>query len=160
MMAKILKVADVSTLRVEADVLEVDASRIAPGQPAEVTVDAVPGLVLSSSVAEIGSIVHARSLQDPSKVFDAVLPLGAVDPDQLRPGMGVHVRIRTDLLQDELTVPVEAVRSSADGTFVEVLARSGVERRPVTLGATDGKRVVVASGLEEGEAVRVAGAES
>jgi RND family efflux transporter MFP subunit len=155
MMAKILKVADVSTLRVEADVLEVDASRIAPGQPAEVTVDAVPGLVLTSAVAEIGRIVHPRSLQDTSKVFDATLPLGAVDPDRLRPGMGVHVRIRTELLQDQLTVPVEAVRSSAEGTYVEVVERGGIERRRVTLGASDGKRVVVSAGLAEGETVRL-----
>ncbi len=161
MLAKILKVADVTTLQAEADVLEVDASRLRPGQPAEVSVDAVPGLVLTTEVAEIGRIVHERSAQDRSKVFDAILPLGAVDTDVLRPGMGIQVRIRTALLEDRLTVPLEAVRTGNAGPWLQVVGRGGrVERRPVTLGERDSRRVVVASGVEEGETVLLAGADA
>lgn len=153
MLAKILKVADVSTLQVEADVLEVDAARVAPGQPVRITVDAIPGLTLESEVAEIGEIVHERSVQDPGKVFDAIIPLGRVDTDLLRPGMGAQVEIQARLLQDRLTIPLEAVRSGDAGTFVRIRARGGIERRPVQLGARSETRVVVESGLEEDEAV-------
>lgn len=158
MMAKLLKVADVSTLQVEANVLEVDAARIAPGQPCEILVDAVPGTVLHSQVAEIGQIVHERSLQDPSKVFDAILPLGDVDTDVMRPGMGVTVTIRTQTQPDRLTLPLEAVRTDASGTYVRVLEGAGRSaRRGVTLGARDRERVVVESGVEEGDVVLLAG---
>lgn len=154
MLAKILKVADVSTLQVEADILEVDAARVAPGQVAEVAVDAVPGLSLSSSVAEIGEIVHERSEQDPGKVFDAILPVGEVATDLPRPGMGVHVEIRSELLADRLSIPLEAVQTSAEGTYVEVRGPAGQrQRRVVELGARNRARVVVESGLEEGEVV-------
>ena len=87
MLAKLLEVADVSTLQVVANVLEVDSARLSPGQPAVITVDAVPGVRLDSSISEIGRIVHERSLQDPSKVFDAILALGDVDNEALRPGI-------------------------------------------------------------------------
>lgn len=154
MLAKIMEIADVSTLQVEASVLEVDASRIAPGQPAEISVDAIPGLVIESRISEIGQLVHERSVQDPSKVFDAILPLDGTDRDPLRPGMGVQVKIRTELLPDRLTIPLEAVRSDADGTYVEVVdGRGRRERRGVTLGNRDGERVVVESGLDEDEVV-------
>ncbi|MEE9127010.1 MAG: efflux RND transporter periplasmic adaptor subunit, partial [Planctomycetota bacterium] len=79
MLAKIMKVADVSTLRVEAAVLEVDAARIAADQTSQITVDALPGKIIESKVKEIGRIVHERSPQDPSKVFDVFLPLDEVD---------------------------------------------------------------------------------
>ena len=159
MLAKLLKVADVSTLRVEADVLEVDSARIAAGQQAEIAVDAMPGMKLRSQISEIGRIVHERSLQDPSKVFDAIMPLQGANTEALRPGMGVHVQIETKTLPDSLTVPLEAVRSSVEGPYVEVVTGSGgLERRAVTLGDRNQRRVVVESGLKEGEIVQIASA--
>jgi multidrug efflux pump subunit AcrA (membrane-fusion protein) len=153
MLAKIMEVADVSTLQVEANVLEVDSARIAVGQPAEISIDALPNLRLTSRIAEIGRLVHERSVQDPSKVFDAIMPLGDLEHDDLRPGMGVQVRIETKHFPDRLTIPLEAVRVSDDGAYVEVLADAGAERRQVVLGERNDERVIVESGLEEGEVV-------
>ncbi|ANM28453.1 hypothetical protein ABI59_00650 [Acidobacteria bacterium Mor1] len=153
MLAKILKIADVSTLRVEASVLEVDAARVDVGQAAEIRVDAVPGMRLESQVEEIGRIVRERSAQDRSKVFDVFMPLDEVDGDVLRPGMGVQVEVRTASLPDRLTIPLEAVRSSDEGTWVWVQRGGGRERRAVELGPRNDRRVVVVEGLEEGEKV-------
>ncbi|MGH9868208.1 MAG: efflux RND transporter periplasmic adaptor subunit [Candidatus Polarisedimenticolia bacterium] len=155
MLAKILKVADISTLRVEADVLEVDAARLATGQPAEIQVDALPHLKISSRISEIGRMVREKSVQDPSKVFDAILPLENVSTDALRPGMGVHVIIEARLLKDQLTVPLDAVRLRPEGPYVEVVAGRSAEKRAVTLGARNRERVVVETGLREGEEVRL-----
>lgn len=157
MLAKILKVADLSTLRVEANVLEVDAARIAVGQPSRITVDAIPGLQIDSKIGELGRIVHERSQQDPSKVFDAVLPLGDVVSDQLRPGMGIKVEIETARLDDQLTLPLDAIRTSSEGTYVELRTGRGSERRPVELGARNRTRVVVEAGLEVGDVVVLEG---
>jgi len=153
MLAKILKVADVSTLRVEADVLEVDAARLATGQPAEIQVDALPQLRITSRISEIGRMVREKSVQDPSKVFDAILPLENVSTDALRPGMGVHVSIEARLLKDQLTVPLDAVRVAAEGPYVEVVDGGAAQKRPVTLGERNRERVVVQEGLREGEEV-------
>ena len=156
MMAKILKVADVTTLRVEARVLEVDAARIAVDQTAEVTIDALPGRVVRTRVEEIGRIVHERSQQDPSKVFDVVLPLDELDPETMRPGMGVRVSVQVAEIPEQITVPLESVRLTPDGPCVDVVGRGGaLERRPVALGPRNDERVVVESGLEEGEQILV-----
>ena len=153
MLAKILKVADISTLRVEADVLEVDAARLSTGQPAEIQVDALPQLHIASRISEIGRMVREKSVQDPTKVFDAILPLDNVPTDALRPGMGVHVTIEASLLKGQLTVPLDAVRVAAEGPYVEVLDGGSTRKRPVTLGVRNRERVVVQSGLKEGEEV-------
>jgi RND family efflux transporter MFP subunit len=159
MLAKLLKVADVSTLRVEANVLEVDSAKIAVGQPADITVDALPGLGLRSRITEIGRIVHERSVQDPSKVFDAIMPLENADIEPLRPGMGVHVTVETRVLAGSLTVPLDAVRIGPGGPYVEVVSDGGsAQRRTVSLGERNSQRVVVTEGLEEGETVLLPGA--
>ena len=158
MLAKILKVADLTTLRVEASVLEVDAARLSVGQTAEIRLDAMPGVSLQSSVAEIGRMVHERSLQDPSKVFDAILPLQAADLESLRPGMGAKVSIETTHMTDTLTVPLQAVRASGEEAFVDVMTDGSVERRAVKLGERNAERVVVQEGLAEGDVVVLPGA--
>ena len=154
MLAKILRVADTSTLQVEASLLEADAARVAMGQPAEITVDALPGTVIRSKVDEIGRVIRERSWQDRTKVVDVVLPLQGVDLEQLKPGMGVHVSIETKSLPASLVVPLDAIVATGEGTFVDVLGEGGArERRAVTLGERAGDRVVVREGLREGERV-------
>ncbi|GAB4222746.1 MAG: hypothetical protein Kow0062_21360 [Acidobacteriota bacterium] len=154
MMAKILEVADIRTLRAEVAVLEADAARLAVGQPAEVSIDAIPGMTLRTEVAALGRIVRERSIQDRSKVFDVYLPLTGFDDGLLRPGMGISARITTDVLEDRLVVPLAAIRTDADGPYVEVRGTAGaVRRRPVTLGQRTGELVIVESGLDAGERV-------
>jgi len=153
MLAKIMKVADVSTLRVEAQVLEVDAARIAVDQTSQITVDALPGKVIESRVKQIGRIVHERSPQDPSKVFDVFLPLDEVDQDTMRPGMSLRVNITVQEVPDQITIPLEAVHVNGEGPTVRVVKRGRALPRALILGPRSGARVVVESGLEEGEQV-------
>ncbi len=159
MLAKILKVADITTLRVEADVLEVDAARIGLGQLAEVTIDALPGKVFPSQVEEIGRIVHERSPQDPSKIFDAFLPLAEIDNDTMSPGMSIRVTINVEELPGQVTIPLESVRVSDRGPSVRVLEGKKVVSRALVLGARSRGRVVVESGLAAGERVLLPSAE-
>lgn len=151
MMRKILMVADISTLRVDAKVLEVDAARIKVGQPARVTVDALPGQEVQTRVAEVGRMVHERSAQDSTKVFDVYLPLAELD-EAMRPGMSVTVIIQVTRAADTVVIPVAAVIATRGGTFVDILKKAGGRQRtPVVLGARQDSRVEVLEGLEGGE---------
>ena len=156
MMAKILKVADISSLQVEVKVLEVDAARVQVGQPVSVTVDALPGQVVNTTVAEVGRMVHERSLQDSTKVFDVFLPL-ADAAEAMRPGMSVRVSIEVDNQPAAVVIPVEAVVSTAEGTFVNTITDDGrVHQVPVELGSRQDDQVVVTGGLEGGETLSLA----
>ncbi len=160
MMAKILKVADISSLQVEAKVLEVDAARVQVGQEVAVSVDALPGRVVETSVGEVGRMVHERSLQDATKVFDVFLPLDGAD-EAMRPGMSVQVAIEVESRPAAVVIPVAAVVSTADGTFVDTVSGNGkVTRVPVDLGPRQDDQVVVTGGLEGGETLSLAGMES
>lgn len=155
MLAKILRVADISTLQVESTVLEADAAAIAPGQPAEIKIDAIPGMLLRSHVGSIGSIVRQRSIQDRSKIFDAILPLEDFDKELLRPGMSVTVRVETQRITDQLTIPIAAVRKDHDGPWVAVLRGGSPQHQVIVLGERGEDRVVVREGLEAGERLQM-----
>lgn len=151
MMHKILKVADISTLRVDAKVLEVDSARIKIGQSARVTVDALPGQEVRTQVGEVGRMVHERSTQDSTKVFDVYLPITELD-EAMRPGMSVTVAIQVARKSDAVVIPVAAVISTRRGTFVDILQGDGGRRRtPVVLGPRQDRRVEVLEGLQGGE---------
>jgi len=153
MLAKVLEVADLSTLRVSAQILEVDAGRVRAGQAASVTVDAIPGRTWKSRVADVGKLVRPRSQQDQGKVFDVFIPLGEIDAKAMRPGMGVRVEIEEIVLPAALTIPLTAVRDRAGSPMVVVAGPRGREERAVTLGPRSRERIVVKSGLQEGERV-------
>lgn len=70
----------------------------------------------------------------------------------------VNIRVLQDVLKDQVIIPIAAVQHGAAGdvnsTFVYLVgADSTVSVHPVVLGAADGERVAVASGLQAGNIV-------
>lgn len=153
MLAKVLEVADLSTLRIAAQILEVDAGRVRAGLPATVTVDAIPGRSWKSRVAEVGKLVRPRSQQDQGKVFDVYVPLETIDAKTMRPGMSVRVEIEETSIPGALTIALTAVRERSGSPCVVVDGPEGPRERPVSLGPRSRERIVVLDGLKEGERV-------
>ena len=82
----------------------------------------------------------------------------ANDDGRLFPNQFVNVRMLLDTLQDVTTVATAAIQRGTQGIFVYVVgADYTVSLRPVKLGATEGNRAAVESGLKAGELVVVDG---
>lgn len=73
-------------------------------------------------------------------------------------GMEATTVIQLERAEDALTLPVEAVAGTVDSGTVYLRGTDGEPvEMPVTLGTTDGTRIVVTSGVEEGDTVYVPG---
>lgn len=73
---------------------------------------------------------------------------------RLTPGQFVQVLLPTTRLTGVVSVPVHALQSSSEGSFVFVVGADGkAQQRPVTLGPTTQGRAVVDKGLQDGELV-------
>jgi len=73
---------------------------------------------------------------------------------RLTSGQFVQVTLPTTRIANAVSVPVEALQSSAKGSFVFVLGKDGkVQQRYVTPGPTAGARLVIDKGVEAGEQV-------
>jgi membrane fusion protein (multidrug efflux system) len=77
----------------------------------------------------------------------------------LRPGMFATVRIITDSRKDALIIPKKALLLETDEDDVFAVREGKAERVRIELGYTDGDRVQVVTGLEEGDEVITVGHE-
>lgn len=106
----ILTIADMSAMKVEADVDETDVSSVALAQPVTVKVDAFPDLTLKGSVVEIANSpkISEAGTQEQQTNFEVDVAVQN-PPASLRPGMTADVEIRTAEKDGVLTVPIQAV---------------------------------------------------
>ena len=114
----------------------------------EVGIPGVKGPPLEAALDFIDNAVDAST---------GTIQLKAAYPnadDRLTPGQFVQVRLPTTRLVDVVTVPVEALQNSPNGSFVFVVGADGsVQQRMVTAGPGSGGRLVIEKGLEGGEQV-------
>lgn len=150
----LMTLSDLSTINAEVKVAEADVLRLKPGQPAFVTLEAVPGRELPGRVVEIGSSALATAgTGAAAREFRVVARLDDPAPS-LRPGLTCDVRILADEVRGALTVPLQAVvlRPGPDGrdrTGVFAVQDGKVRFTPVETGIVGGLDVEV-RGLQEG----------
>ena len=151
---------DLSYLKLEMNISELDLSKIQEGQTVDITADAIPGQVFQGKVDRVsinGTTTNGFT------TYPATILLE--DYGGLNPGMNVSADIVVERKEQALTIPASAVQRgdtvlvplegclSEDGAAVA--DPSKVEERTVTLGGGDGEFVEITSGLSEGETVLV-----
>ena len=148
--AVIMRVPDMSSMKVKATVHEVDSPNIAVDQPASVTIDAYPELSFAGKVSKVADLAVARG-EDEVKYLDIEVALDQTTPE-MKPGMTVRVDLLLSSEPDLVSIPIEAVHREEDSTFVWVKGLTGWSRRPITTDTENDTHVVV-EGLSEGSLV-------
>ncbi|WP_370209962.1 efflux RND transporter periplasmic adaptor subunit [Alloalcanivorax venustensis] len=146
----LMRVADLSTMTVSTEVSEADVDRLEIGMPVYFS-------TLGNSAVRYDSTLR-QVLPTPEVVNNVVLYTAEFDvanPDNaLMSGMTAQVFFVVESAEGALSVPASAVKSGADGQYVEVPAGKGrLEKRPVKTGVTDRVRVQITDGLAEGDTV-------
>jgi len=155
----LMTISDLAEIDAEVKVAEADVLRIAHGQPATVTLDALPGRAFSGKVIDIGaSALPTSGAGAAAREFRVVVRLDRPEP-LLRPGLTCDVEIVTDERRDVLTVPLQAVVLRPDGDGAEqrgVFVADGASARfvPVETGIIGGIEIEV-SGIDAGVEVVV-----
>lgn len=81
----------------------------------------------------------------------------ANEDDLLFPNQFVNVRLHLQTLSNALTIPVDAVQFGSQGTYVYTIEDDKAKIRLIKPGPTEGARVAIEDGLEEGEVVVLEG---
>ena len=147
----LLLLADPTRLVIEADVDEVDAPSVQPGQRADIRLDAFPGETLTATVSRVAP---AATTQQGAVSYRTTLDL-APHSLALKPGMGATARIATRSKPDALLVPSRAVQTVGRSKVVKVVRGGRVVDVEVRTGLSDRQRVEIVEGLSEGELVQV-----
>lgn len=152
----VMQVASLAQMEGEGEVDEVDASRVAVGQPVSLRLDAQADLELRGSIREISRTVQRQSPDNPLKVARLKLALEPREGARLRPGMRFRGKVETARIEGVLLVPLDAIVATPEGPVAHRRTSRGFEPVPVTLGRRNAERVEVTEGLDEGDEIDVA----
>ena len=152
-----VELVDRETLKVETLVDETNISSVTVGDPAKITMDSLPGEVLTGKVARINRI--GATVNGLVK-YTVVVSVDPTDKPVLF-GAVANVTITTGAPHAMLAVPVSAVLSDSKGEYVLLISADGnsTQRINVTSGDLSGNLVTItpasAGSLKEGDQVEL-----
>lgn len=142
---------DFSVMMSRTYVNEVDISKIAINQKAEIVVDAFPARRFSGFVTEVANIGEQRPNQD-ARVFEVRIMINESDTI-LRPAMTTKNTIITHVENNVLFVPIEAIHVIDTLTFVYKDLQNRIVRQQVATGIRNENQIVIKEGLQESDVV-------
>ena len=114
----LMTLADMSVITAEVKVDETDIVNVHLGQPAEVTIDAIPKKIFHGTVSEIGDNAIVRSTgvatsqqttaSEEAKDFKVVVTVTDPPPD-LRPGLSTTAKVTTASRTSVLAIPIQSL---------------------------------------------------
>lgn len=144
-------IGDLATLKASVDVNEVDVSHIAIGQKASLSLSALGDSVFTGKVEKLNALGSVTS-----GVVSYAVTVGFDTPDsRLKPGMSVSASIVYAVKSDVLLVPTSAVKSDAEGIFVQAFSDGTPKRVSIETGIASGTDTEIVRGLSEGETIVV-----
>lgn len=146
-------IIDIDKVRVEVSIAEQEVARVRLNLIAEVRIDAYPGRVFS------GKVVYISPSVDPvTRTFTTKVEVR--NPGhELKSGMFARVNLIIAAHKGVVTLPLEAVLTEGEKSFLYVVEESIAHLRDVKLGLSAGDYVEIVSGVRAGEEVVVVGQE-
>jgi HlyD family secretion protein len=145
--ALLVKVGDLSRLKVVIYIDEPDLGKVRAGLPVAITWDAMPGREWQAVVERPPLQVMALGTR---QVGEAV-SLAANPKNDLPPGANVNAALRSSVVDQALTIPKAALRREQGRLGVFLLSGSKLVWRDVRTGVSSATAAEVTSGLQEGD---------
>ncbi|MYD93076.1 MAG: HlyD family efflux transporter periplasmic adaptor subunit [Chloroflexi bacterium] len=148
---EVIGIADPSDLIIEVRIAEQDQSKMSVGQPAEVALDAFPGVKFDGNVSAIPRTIVTQTGQT-VRIPDALVKVD-FENQEVRMGMLARVNITLQVKDDVLKIPVTSLRDLNERTFVETVVNEQRRSLPVVTGIRSDSEIEVLSGLDEGQMI-------
>ena len=145
----VLDVIDPSSIYVSAPMDEVDAGVLAPGLPARITVDSLPGRELDGTLTRVAPYVEDVEEQNRTVEIEARLADPAV-AERLLPGTSADVEVILQVRRDVVRIPTAAL---IEGERVLVVEEGVLVEREVGTGLSNWDWTEIVSGVEPGDVV-------
>ena len=138
---------DLSSMNSKTYVNEIDISKVAVGQKAEISVDAFPGKEFTGEVISVANMGEQMQNSN-AKVFEVMIHVDGHD-SILRPSMTTKHRIITEIIDSALYVPIECVYANDSINFVY----KGSYKQQVIPGKSNENDIIILAGLKNGDKV-------
>ena len=148
----LISLPDLSQLKANVKINEVDIAKITSGLDVEIKPDAFSESVFTGVVKDVANLAVNRQGSTRIKVFPVSIYLNETDKNML-PGLTVSCRIIVDKLEDVLFVPIDAINTEAGIHFVYKKTGTGFRKTEVETGRSNSDYTVILNGLDEGDEV-------
>lgn len=145
----VLDLIDPASIFVSAPMDEVDAGALAPGLPARITVDSLPGRELAGTVTRVAPYVEDVEEQNRTVEIEARIEDEELSR-RLLPGTSADVEVILQVRRDVVRIPTVAL---LEGTRVLVVEDGALAERRVETGLSNWNWTEVTDGLEPGDEV-------
>ncbi|MEO0451276.1 MAG: efflux RND transporter periplasmic adaptor subunit [Pseudomonadota bacterium] len=116
--------ADLSDIRVEAQIVESDVAGLDQGDKVKFSVDAYPDLSLDGSIEQL----RLKSQEENNIVTYVAVVAAKNDDNKLMPGMTANLEITTDIKSGVMRIPAQADRFRPSPRQVEMWQEEGAEQ--------------------------------
>lgn len=128
---------------------EIDISKVYEGQTVEMMVDALPEKVIKGKIIDIANIGKSSGNSD-GKVFRVAIYIENSD-EELKPAMTTSNQIIIDRLEDALVIPINAVHSDGENSFVYLRNGINIVKKQVKTGLQNKSMIIIEDGLKNGD---------
>lgn len=150
---KLARLPDLSQLQAKLYVLESEAGNVQIGNIAQIYLDAMPDKLYNGKVVNKANIAKAIKTGNPVKYFELTVSIDAPDLALVKPGNKVTASIIGDEVTSTLMVPLQAVFSDENGSYVYADISGKMTKTSVTLGLKTFAEVEIKSGVNEGQQI-------
>lgn len=149
----LVRLPDPRHMQVKALVTEDKIAAVQPGVKATIELEAFPHVLLDGEVIRVNEYPEPDSFMASAvKKYQTIVRVNNPLPG-MRPGLTAEVTFSLAQLGDVLQLPRQAVFKHGEQDYCICVSQDRWEARPITLGPSNGKTVVVRSGLSQGESV-------
>ena len=150
--SKIIELPDLTAMKAEVKINEVDVSKIMPGQRVEIRPDAYSDSVYSAKVESVANLAQNKDFKSKIKIFPVQISISG-QTKKLLPGLTVNCRIIVSEIPNVLYIPLESLFRDQESDYVYLKSGAGFKRRDIKTGAINTDIAIINEGLEENDLI-------
>jgi HlyD family secretion protein len=150
--SNIIELPDLSAMRAEVKINEVDISKIMPGQRVEIRPDAYSDSVYSAKVESVANLAQNKDYKSKIKIFPVQISITG-QSKKLLPGLSVSCKIIVSEVPGVLYIPLESLFREQGNEYVYLKSGSGFKRHDIKTGAINTDFAIITEGLDENDMI-------
>jgi HlyD family secretion protein len=150
--SKLIELPDLSEMRAEVKINEVDVSKVLPGQRVEIRPDAYSDSIYTGKVEAVANLAQNLDYKSKIKIFPVQIRISG-QSKTLLPGLTVSCKIIVSEIPDVLIIPLESLFREEGMEYVYLKSGSGFKRKDIKTGGINSDFAIVTSGLNENDVI-------
>jgi len=150
--SKLIELPDLSQMRAEVKINEVDISKVLPGQRVEIRPDAFSDSAYTGKVELVANLAQNLDYRSKIKIFPVQIRIDG-QSKTLLPGLTISCKILVSEIPDVLFIPLESLFNEQGIDYVYIKSGSGFKRRNIKTGAVNTDYAIITEGLEENDLI-------